>query len=581
MMNNPGRESRGLACFAFPSAAKTRILSSRCANRARRDFPGKAPARMIVVNEVTKAFGTRTLFDSVSVKFSPGNRYGLTGPNGAGKSTFMKILTGEIEPSNRGTIQRPRKVGVLRQDQFAFDEERIIDTVMMGNAELWAAFKERDALCELPDHTPAQLERLGDLEGIIADENGYMAELDAADILRGIGLPDERHFDLMRSLPTDMKFRVLLAQAVFGEPQALLLDEPTNHMDLESIHWLEEFLCEYKGTLIVISHDRHFLNAVCTHIADIDYDTIIVYPGNYDDMVSQKIQARQQIESSNRDKAKKIAQLQEFIARFGAGQRASQAQARRKEIQRLAPTDLKRSNIQRPYVRFEQRKPSGKDVLSVKGLSKSFDGKPLFQNLDLEVRRGDKIAILGGNGVGKTTLLRCLIGEIPVDSGTVKWGQGLTWGDCQQDHRVGAEPGVSALDWLVQFDVDREGIQAVRGLLGRMLFAGDDALKPVEALSGGESARMLFARMMLQKDSVIILDEPTNHLDLESVSSLAEGLSLFPGTVFLVSHDRDLITEMATRVLSFTPEGIIDFTGTYEEYLEKHPLPERMGGGKY
>jgi ATPase subunit of ABC transporter with duplicated ATPase domains len=529
---------------------------------------------MISVNDVTKSFGTRTLFENVSVKFIPGNRYGLTGPNGAGKSTFMKILSGAIEPTNRGTVTRPRKVGVLKQNQYEFDEERIIDTVVMGNAALWQALKERDALLEKPDHTPAELERLGDLEGTIADENGYMAELDAAEILRGIGLPDERHEDRMASLPTDMKFRVLLAQAVFGDPEALLLDEPTNHMDLESIHWLEGFLSQYRGTLIVISHDRHFLNAVCTHIADIDYDTIIVYPGSYDDMVRQKVQSRVQVEANNRDKAKKIAQLQEFVARFGAGQRSSQVQSRKKEIERLAPEELKKSNIQRPWIRFDQNKPAGREVLSAKGLTKGFGDKTLFENLDLEVMRGDKIAIIGGNGVGKTTLLRVLIGELEPDAGEVQWGHGMTWSYYKQDYTGEIEGGTTVVDWLCRYDPTGE-LQTVRGTLGRMLFKGDDGLKPTEALSGGETARLLMSRMMLRKDPVLILDEPTNHLDLEAVNALGEGLSSFPGTVLLVSHDRDLITDVATRVLAFTQEGMINFPGTYEEYLERHPLEER------
>ncbi len=528
----------------------------------------------MIVQGVTKSFGTRTLFEDVNVAFNPGNRYGLTGPNGAGKSTFMKILTGEIEPSNRGTVTRPRKVGVLRQDQFAFDEERIIDTVMMGNAALWKAMKERDGLCESSSHSAAETDRLMELEIIIADENGYMAELEAAEILRGVGIPDEKHFDLMRSLPTDYKFRVLLAQAVFGEPEALLLDEPTNHMDLEAIHWLEGFLQQYKGTLIVISHDRHFLNAVCTHIADIDYETIIIYPGNYDDMVDRKLQVRQRTESENRDRQKKIAQLQEFIARFGSGQRASQAQSRRKEIQRLAPTELKRSNIQRPYIRFEQLKPAGKDVLAVKGLSKSFDGQPVIQGLDLEVMRGDKIAIIGRNGAGKTTLLRLLVGDLPPDAGTVKWGSSVEWDYYPQDFADQIQPGTTAIEWLAQWDVNVEGPQALRGLLGRMLFSGDESQKATEMLSGGETARLLLAKFMLGKKPVLVLDEPTNHLDLESVNALGEGLSLYQGTVLLVSHDRDLISEVATRILAFTDDGLLDFHGTYEEYLQAHPLPE-------
>jgi ATPase subunit of ABC transporter with duplicated ATPase domains len=534
---------------------------------------------MIVVNEVSKGYGTRTLFDNVSVKFSPGYRYGLTGPNGAGKSTFMKILTGEIEPSNRGTITRPKRVGVLKQDQFAYDNERIIDTVVMGNDTLWSAFKERDALCELANLTPEQMERLGELEVIIADENGYTAEFAAAEILRGIGIPDEQHENLMSTLATDYKFRVLLAQSLFGEPQALLLDEPTNHLDLESIHWLEEFLYQYEGILIVISHDRHFLNSVCTHIADIDYDTIIIYPGTYDDMVAHKLQARQSVEAENRDKAKKIAQLQEFVARFAAGQRSSQVQSRKKEMARLAPQELKRSNIQRPYIRFEQERAIGREILQVQGLSKGFDGKQLFKDLRLDIMRGDKVAIIGANGAGKTTLLRCLIGELEPDAGSVKWGDSATWSYYPQDFHSEIKPGTTALDWLMQYMVD-EGHQFVRGLLGRMLFSGDESLKATEALSGGETARLLMARMMMQKNPILVFDEPTNHLDLEAVSALAEGLAAFPGTVLLVSHDRDLISDVATRVLSFTGQGLVDYQGTYEEYLETHKMKEFVGAGR-
>jgi len=535
---------------------------------------------MIIVNELSKGFGSRTLFDNVSVKFSPGYRYGLTGPNGAGKSTFMKILTGEVEATNSGTVSRPRKVGVLKQDQFAFDNERIIDTVIMGNDILWSAFKERDALCEIADLTETQMNRLGELEVVIADENGYGAELEAAEILRGIGIPDDEHENLMSTLATDYKFRVLLAQALFGEPEALLLDEPTNHLDLESIHWLEDFLWEYKGVLIVISHDRHFLNSVCTHIADIDYDTIIIYPGNYDDMVEHKMQARQSIESANRDKAKKISQLQEFVARFAAGQRSSQVQSRKKEMERLAPQELKRSNIQRPFIRFEQEKPSGREVLVVRELAKGFDGNTLFKDLNLDLIRGEKVAIVGSNGVGKTTLLRCLIGELKPDAGTIKWTDQATWSYYPQDYHDEIKPGSTALDWLMAYMKD-EGHQHVRGLLGKMLFSGDESLKATEALSGGEAARLLMARMMMQKNPILILDEPTNHLDLESVSALAEGLTAFPGTVFVVTHDRDLISQVATRILSFTKNGLVNFNGTYDEYLEAHPQKELAKKGKW
>jgi ATPase subunit of ABC transporter with duplicated ATPase domains len=535
---------------------------------------------MIAVNEVTKAYGTRTLFDNVSVKFTPGNRYGITGPNGAGKSTFMKILTGEIEPSNRGTITRPRKVGVLRQDQYAFDAERILDTVIMGNEELWNVMRERDLLAAKPDLTDDDMERLGELEGTIADENGYMAEIDAADLLRGVGIPDERHEERMADLPTDLKFRVLLAQALFGEPEALLMDEPTNHMDLEAIHWLEGFLQQYEGTLIVISHDRHFLNAICTHIADIDYETIILYPGNYDDMVRQKVDSRQQVESGNRDRLKKIAQLQEFIARFGSGQRSSQAQSRRKEIARLAPQELKRSNIQRPYIRFDQRKPAGRDIVSTEALCQAYGSETVLRDVNLEIRRGDKVAIIGPNGAGKTTLLRTLVGELPPSAGSVKWGQSIDWDYYPQDNRIVGDPGQTALAWLSTFDTEGDQ-QLVRGVLGRMLFSGDESLKPLGALSGGETARLLLAKLMLQQNPVLILDEPTNHLDLEAVNALGEGLSQFPGTVLLVSHDRDLISDVATRVLAFTSGALVDFPGTYAEYLERYPLPEAVSSKKW
>jgi ATPase subunit of ABC transporter with duplicated ATPase domains len=515
----------------------------------------------------------------VSVKFTPGNRYGLTGPNGAGKSTFMKILTGEIEPTNRGKISRPKKVGVMSQDQFAFDNETIIDTVMMGNKGLWAAMKERDALYEAGDFSDAVMERLGEIESTVADENGYMAEIEAAEILRGIGLNDERHQDLMSTLATDFKFRVLLAQALFGNPQALLLDEPTNHMDLDGIHWLEEFLQEYDGTMIVISHDRHFLNAVCTHIADIDYETVIVYPGTYDEMVERKIQTRARIESDNKDKAKKIAQLQEFVSRFAAGQRSSQVQSRRKEMARMAPSELKRSNIVRPFIRFDQNKPAGREALSVKGLNKKFDDNHVLKNITLEVQRGEKIAIIGPNGVGKTTLLRCLIGELPIDSGKIAWGHGNTFGYYSQDFADQITKGLTGIDYLMQYETG-EGYEVIRGLMGRMLFSGDDALKMTDNLSGGELSRLLMARLMISKDPVLIFDEPTNHLDLESVNALAEGLSAFDGTVFVVSHDQDLIGDVATRILAFTDNGLKDFHGTWDEYLIENPLPEREHHGR-
>ncbi|MEO6939518.1 MAG: ATP-binding cassette domain-containing protein [Candidatus Kapaibacterium sp.] len=525
---------------------------------------------MITVTNVTKSFGARTLFETVSVQFNPGNRYGLTGPNGCGKSTFMKILHGEVE-STHGTVQVPKKVGVLKQDQFHYDNFRIIDTVLMGNPTLWAALEERERLSNEAHITDEMGMRLADLEHTISEENGYVAEVEAAELLEGIGIPSAKHEHLMNTLPTDLKFRVLLAQSLFGEPQALLLDEPTNYLDLASIHWLEETLHEYRGTLVVISHDRHFLNSVCTHIADIDYDTVIIYTGNYDQMVEAKLQGKEKIESENRDKAKKIAQLQDFVARFGAGQRASQTQSRIKEIKRLELTELKKTNIQRPYIKFDIKRPSGKEVLIVKGVSKSYlqpDGTMLsvLEDLSLNVTRGEKIAVIGNNGLGKTTLMKMLVQDLAPDSGTVTLGHEASLGYFPQDYKEGIKPGISALEWLDTFSKD-EPHEFLRGLLGRMLFSGDEALKLTDKLSGGESARLIMARLMLEQNNLLIMDEPTNHLDLEAVSALAVALEKFPGTAVFVSHDRDLVSQVATRIIAITPEGVRDFDGNYEEYL--------------
>ncbi len=525
---------------------------------------------MITVNDLSKSFGARTLFEHVTVTFSPGNRYGLTGPNGAGKSTFLKILQSDEEASS-GIMSVPRRVGILRQDQFRYDEVRVLDAVLMGNKFLWAALEERDKLYSEPSLTDEMGMRLGELEGTIAEENGYVAEFQAAKLLKGIGIPEDKHDKLMKTLPTDLKFRVLLAQALFGDPDALLLDEPTNYLDLQSINWLEENLKDYKGTLIVISHDRHFLNSVCTHIADIDYETVIVYPGNYDNMVAAKVQSRESIESENREKAKKIAHLQEFVAKFGAGQRASQTQSRLKEIDRLEATELKKSNIQRPYIRFDIKRQSGREVLTVKNINKSFkqaEGNiiDVIKDFSLEVRRGDKIGVIGNNGLGKTTLLRMLVGELTPDSGEIINGYEATKGYFPQDYKQGIAPGMTAYEWLEGF-AKEESNEVLRTYMGRMLFSGEEALKQTEKLSGGESARLIMTKLMLQQNNVLILDEPTNHLDLEAVSALSQALNQFVGTSIFVSHDRDLIANSATRIIAFTPEGIDDYSGPYEEYL--------------
>ena len=527
---------------------------------------------MISVQGVSMRFGSKVLFDDVTTTFSTGRRYGLTGPNGAGKSTFMKLLTGE-QPPQRGVVVRPEKAGVLRQDQYAFDDFRVVDTVIMGNHRLWSALEERERLYEKAHMTDAEGMRLGELEGIVGEEDGYEAEANAAILLQGLDIPDAMHERPMRELQGGQKVRVLLAQALFGRPEALLLDEPTNHLDLESIHWLREFLVRYEGTLIVISHDRHFLNAVCTHIADIDYQTIITYTGGYDDMVLAKTQIRTRVEADNAQREKKISQLQDFIARFSAGTRASQVMSRKKEVERLQTTELARSNIQRPYIKFTMSRPSGRVALEANGVSKSFGDLQVVSNFSAIVNRGEKIVLIGRNGAGKTTMLKALLSDTPnlppspgdLDAGTLKWGHEVSIGYFAQDQTGVIEQGMTAVDWLHQFDPDASR-QDIHGLLGQMLFSGEEGLKPTEALSGGETARLLFCRIMLQKPNVIVLDEPTSHLDLESINALNIALQKYEGTVFLVTHDEDLMEEVGTRVWSFEGRRIQDFKGSYEEF---------------
>jgi len=527
---------------------------------------------MISVQGVSMRYGSKVLFDDVSTTFSAGRRYGLTGPNGAGKSTFMKLLTGEL-PAQRGTVLRPAKVGVLRQDHFAFDEFRVIDTVVMGNQRLWNALQEREHLYAKSAMTDEDGMRLGELEGIVGEEDGYSAESDAAILLHGLDIPDALHERTMSECQGGQKVRVLLAQALFGHPQALLLDEPTNHLDLDSIHWVREFLVRYDGTLIVISHDRHFLNGVCTHTADIDYQTIITYTGGYDDMVLAKTQIRSRVESDNEQREKKISQLQDFIARFSAGTRASQVMSRKKEVERLQTTELARSNIQRPYIRFTMNRPSGRVAAEITGVSKAFGSLTVVDDFSAVVNRGEKIVLVGRNGLGKTTLLKALLSDAPsvepapasIDAGGVRWGHEVSVGYFPQDHTGAIQKGLTAVEWLHQFDPDAAR-QDIHGLLGQMLFSGEEGLKPTHALSGGETARLLFCRIMLQKPNVLVLDEPTNHLDLESINALNIALQKYEGTVFLVTHDEDLMEEVGTRVWHFDGRTIQDFKGTYEDY---------------
>jgi ATPase subunit of ABC transporter with duplicated ATPase domains len=531
---------------------------------------------MLSVSNVSMRYGSKVLFEDVSVSFVDGRRYGLTGPNGSGKSTFMKVLTGELE-AQKGTVVRPRKFGVLRQDQFAFDAFRVIDTVIMGNKPLWAALEERDRIYEKPEMTDADGMRLGELEGVIGDEDGYTAEADAAVLLDGLDITEDLHERKMSELQGGQKVRVLLAQALFGKPEALLLDEPTNYLDLDSIHWLQDFLQNYDGTLIAISHDRHFLNSVTTHTADIDYQTIIVYTGGYDDMVMAKTQIRSTLEAQNAQRDKKIAQLNEFIARFAAGTRSSQVTSRRKEVERLQTNELARSNIQRPFIKFDQVRPSGKHILEFKHLTKLYGDQTVLDGFTANVLRGEKICLMGRNGAGKTTLLKSLLANYPgladpgftLDSGTVFWGHEAHIGYFPQDVGATIEHGLTVAEWLHRWDPAAH-TEDIRGILGQMLFSGEEGAKPTKALSGGEQARLVFCKLILTKPNILIFDEPTNHLDLEAINALNIALQRYEGTVLLVTHDHDLIDEVATRLWHFHEKEIEDFQGPYAEWKGKH-----------
>ena len=538
---------------------------------------------MLTTQDISMRFGDKILFDQVSVTFNDGERYGLTGPNGAGKSTFMKILAGELEPM-AGRVSHRGRLGVLRQDHSLYVDNRIIDVVIMGNEKLWAALSEKEELlAQGEDLDDAAGMRLGELELTIGEEDGYTAESEAAELLVGLGIPESLHHEKLERLQGGDRVRVLLAQALFGSPDTLLLDEPTNGLDLASIRWLESFLVAYSGALVVISHDRHFVNEVCTKCADIDYETIIVYPGNYDDMVSAKADARSSLELANDARQKKVEKLQEFVQRFRAGSRASQVKSREKQLDRekKAMSDLKRSNIERPFIRFPQKRASGKNPLNVLNLSKSFDDVEICKGFNLSVMRGDKIALVGKNGIGKTTLLRLLVGELEKDAGQVDWGYEAHIGYMPQEHSEQIErSSQSARDWLRGFDAEADE-EALRALFGKLLFKKDEPLKPTEVLSGGETVRLLLAKLMLQQPNVLLLDEPTNHLDIEAIRALTEALRVYEGTAIFVTHDRNMVDRVATRVLEMTPEGIREISPqAFHEgrFLEEHGIYARAAG---
>ena len=527
--------------------------------------------QLISTSGITMQFGDKPLFENISVKFGDGNRYGLIGANGCGKSTLIKILSGDLEPTaGHVSVDIHERLGKLRQDHFAFEEFTVLDTVMMGYEKLWKVKEERDQLYSQSELSEEDGMRAGDLESQFADMDGYSAEPNAGELLIDMGIPVEDHYNLMKSIDPGLKLRVLLAQALFGDPEIVLLDEPTNNLDINAIRWLEGVINECKSTMIIISHDRHFLNSVCTHMADLDYGELRVYPGNYDDYMEAAALVQEQLLTKNAKKTEEILELQAFVRRFSANaSKATQAQSRAKKLDKIKLEEVKPSSRVSPYMRFAQDKKLYRIALELKKLSKSFDDCPLFENFDLMVPVGERVAVIGSNGIGKTTLLRCLAGDLNASSGEIKWSENVKLGYYAQDHSADFAENISLFDWMAQWKKEEHGEQEVRGNLGRMLFSQNDIKKSVRALSGGEQGRMLFGKFMFQNPNVMLLDEPTNHMDMEFIESLNTALENYPGTLIFVSHDRELISSIATRIIELTPEGIVDYHGAYEEYLSR------------
>lgn len=517
-------------------------------------------------------FGPKPLFENVSVKFSDGNRYGLIGANGAGKSTFMKILGGDLEPTSGSvTLDPGLRMGKLKQDQFAYEDKKVIDVVLMGHVEMYAAMTERDAIYENPDATEEDYMRAADLEAKFAEFDGYTANARAGELLLGLEFPVEQHEMLMSEIPPGWKLRVLLAQALFSNPDVLLLDEPTNNLDINTIRWLEKVLNDYDCTMIIISHDRHFLNEVCTHMADLDYGGIQIYPGNYDDYMLASAQARQRIMADNAKAKEKMAELQDFVRRFAANKSKSrQATSRLKQIDRIKSeqVEIKPSSRQNPFIRFELEKVLHRQAVEADHISKAYD-RPVIKDFSAMVEAGQKIAIVGANGVGKTTLLKMFAQVLEPDSGEIKWSDNADIGYMAQDVSDDFESDVQVFDWMDDYRQAGDDDQSVRSVLGRLLFSADDIVKKVNVLSGGEKNRLTFGRLMLGRHNVLLLDEPTNHLDMESIESLQFGLEKFKGTLIFVSHDRQFVSGLADRIIEIFPDGkIIDYTGNYEEYVD-------------
>lgn len=526
---------------------------------------------MISTANLSIQFGPKPLFENVNAKFGDGNRYGLIGANGSGKSTLMKIIGGDLEPSAGNVSLDPGvRLGKLRQDQFAFEDVRVLDVVLMGHTEMWQAMSERDAIYADPEASEDDYMRAAELEAKFAEYDGYTAEARAGELLLGLEFPVDQHQLPMREIAPGWKLRVLLAQALFSNPDVLLLDEPTNNLDINTIRWLEDVLNGYQSTMIIISHDRHFLNQVCTHMADLDYGELRIYPGTYDDYMLASTQARERVSANNAKAKERVAELQDFVRRFAANKSKSrQATSRLKQIDRIkAETiEVKPSSRQNPFIRFEQNKPMHRLAVTVENISKSYD-QPVIRPFSAMIEAGEKIAIIGANGVGKTTLLRLLAEELAPDTGTVKWSENADRGYMAQDVSDQFQHQVSLFDWMEDYRQPGDDDQAVRASLGRLLFSADDIVKQVNVLSGGEKNRMTFGRLMLGRHNVLVLDEPTNHLDMESIESLQFALEKFQGTLLFVSHDREFVSGLASRVIEIMPGGeVVDYRGTYDEYL--------------
>ena len=524
---------------------------------------------MLSAANVTIQFGAKPLFEDVSVKFGNGNRYGLIGANGSGKSTLLKILGGDLVPTAGNVSLDPNeRLGKLRQDQFAFEEHTVLDTVIMGHARLWQVKAERDRIYALPQMNAADGMRVAELEVEFAELDGYTCAARAGELLMGVGIPVLQHEGPMSAVAPGWKLRVLLAQALFGEPDILLLDEPTNNLDIDAIRWLEDLLDTRNCTMVIVSHDRHFLNSVCTHMADLDYGELRVYPGNYDDYMTASTEVRERMLANNAKKQTQIEDLKHFVSRFSANaSKAKQATSRARQIEKIKLEDVKPSSRMSPYIRLEQTKKLHRLALEVSGLGKGYGAVPLFKNFDLMVSVGERVAIIGPNGIGKTTLLNCLAGAMAPDRGIVKWSENAALGYIPQDRGDEFADDMNLFEWMSRWRQKGDDDQSVRATLGRLLFSKDDSLKSVRVISGGEEGRMQFGKLMLAKPNVLLLDEPTNHLDMESIEALNLALENYPGTLLFVSHDRQFVSSLATRVVEMSAAGIVDFKGTYDDYL--------------